>query len=129
MKTTKIISDDLLTLADLCSYYGLSESTIRRRIRAARNGTSNFPLPLFSSKSRVLFRKVDVLSWAGEDAEVITFTPSPIPSFPKAVTQQIKSHEQIRKGLEALGVRLPPPLGMKPAPANNMEVSDGQKSR
>jgi hypothetical protein len=50
MKTTKI-SKDLLTLADVCAYYDKSESTIRRHVKASREGTSNFPLPLFKSGS------------------------------------------------------------------------------
>ena len=98
---------DLLTLSDVCAYFSLSESSIRRRVRSARNGTSNFPLPLFSSGSRVIFRKVDILSWAGEDAESITITSPPLPSFPKV--SPFPSAVQTRKTLESFGINLPSP--------------------
>jgi len=102
-------SNDLLNLVEVCGYYGLSEATVRRRVREARQGRGNFPLPLFGSGCRVLWRKIDIESWQGEDAEVITFTPSPVPSVHHAA--QIKPSAQVRKGLEALGVKLPPQTG------------------
>lgn len=104
-------SSELLDIREVGAHFGLSESSIRRRIKATRNGTSNFPLPLFSSGSRVLFRKADILSWAGEEADVITFTPSPVPQ----VTMP-QSNTQVRKGLEALGIRLPVDPTTNPAP-------------
>jgi predicted DNA-binding transcriptional regulator AlpA len=103
-KTMKT-SNDLFTLADVCNYYGLSESSIRRRVRQRREGIGNFPLPLFGSGCRVLWRKFDIENWQGEDAEVINFTPSlPLPAHQPIA---IKSKAQVRKELEELGVRLP----------------------
>jgi hypothetical protein len=104
-KTMQKKSDDLMDIHEVAAYYGLSESSIRRRVRAARNGQSNFILPLFSSGSRVLFRKVDVLSWAGEDAECTTFTLPSVPAIPQAA---IKSQAQTRRELIKLGIDLPP---------------------
>ena len=98
-------SNELMDIREVAAYFGLSESSIRRRVRAARNGQSNFVLPLFSSGSRVLFRKEMILSWTGEDAETVFFTPSQVPSFPQAA--QIKSHAQTQRELRALGVKLP----------------------
>ena len=93
-------SEDLFDLTDICNYFGLSESTIRRRVRNSREGNGNFPLPLFSSGSRVLWRKSDIENWAGEDANTIMFTA---PSIPTPVPP--KNAAQVRKGLEALGVK------------------------
>jgi predicted DNA-binding transcriptional regulator AlpA len=99
-------SPDLFDITDLSNHFGISESTIRRRVRASRNGQSNFPLPLFGSGYRVLWRKADVLAWAGEDSETLSFNPSPFPLIPQKV--QTQNAAQIRRGLESLGVRLPP---------------------
>jgi len=96
---------DLLDLVGVCAYFGLSESTIRRKVRESRNGVSNFPLPLLRSRCRVLFRKSDIEAWRGEDAETVMFTPSQVSPIPQTTPTQ--SATQVRKGLEALGVRLP----------------------
>ena len=97
-------NDDLWSLTEVCEYFGLSESTIRRKIRDSRDGTGNFPLPLFGSKSRVLFKKDHILNYEGEDAEVIRFNPLPIQP-----TQPVRtmSNAQVDKELAKLGVRLP----------------------
>ena len=115
MKTTKVVNDDLFTLTDICNYYGMSESSIRRRVKASREGRGNFPLPLFGSGCRVLWRKSDVLSWSGEDAEATTFTAPPVSSFPK-VTPSFPTVDQTRRTLESFGISLPPPTQMKPPP-------------
>lgn len=70
-------SQNLLGIAEVCAYFNLSESSIRRKVRASREGKGNFPLPLFKSGCRVLWRKSDVENWAGEDAEVLSFSASP----------------------------------------------------
>ena len=99
----KTKNDDLLTLAEVCSYFGLSESTIRRKVRDSRDGNGNFPLPLFGSKCRVLWRKSDIENWSGEDGDTMTFTPSLPPPMPYVERNLAKVHKQ----LAALGVRLP----------------------
>ena len=101
-------SDELMDIHEVAAHFGLSESSIRRRVRDARNGQSNFVLPLFSSGSRVLFRKDQILSWQGEDAESVTFTASQVPSISQA---QIKSHAQVRRELQAFGIDVPPLCG------------------
>ena len=123
MKTTKIISDDLLDLAAVCGWYGLSESSIRRRVRDSREGKGNFPLPLFRSGCQVLWRRSDIENWSGEDAEVFHAPLSPIPSFQKVATQP-QTSEQVRKGLAKYGILLPVPMGTKPALDNKKDVSD-----
>ena len=96
-------SDDLLNLADVCNYFGLSESTIRRKVKDSREGIGNFPLPLFGSKCRVIWRKSDIESWRGEDGEIINF----IPSLNQPKPQVVQSSAKVRKELEKLGVKLP----------------------
>ena len=105
MKTqkTKIIDDDLIDLEGACRYFGYSESTIRRKIRDTREGRGNFILPLFGSKCRIVFRRSDLESWKGEDAEVIHFTPSLPPPKPHVEQNITKIHKQ----LADLGVKLP----------------------
>ena len=62
---------------DLCRHFGLSPSTIRRKVRQARAGRCKFPLPIFSERSRLLWRKSDILNWTGESVNPVT--PSPVP--------------------------------------------------
>ena len=100
---TKELNEDLLDLESVSRYFGLSESTIRRKIRDRRENKGTFPLPLFGTKCRIVFRKSDIESWGGEDAEVVTFTPSLAPP----ITQGLQSSTQVRKGLEALGIKFP----------------------
>lgn len=100
------ISDDLFNLEDVCDYFGLSESTIRRKVKESRENGGGFPLPLFKGGSNLRWRRADIENWRGEGAEVVMYNPLFIPPVPKAV--EIKSQAQVRKGLEALGVKIPP---------------------
>jgi len=111
MKTKKL-NDDLLDLEGVCNYFGLSESTVRRKIRDTREGRGNFILPLFGSKCRIVFRRSDVANWKGEEAETILFDPSQIPSMPQA--PPIPSSAQVRAGLARHGIILPPVTGNNP---------------
>jgi predicted DNA-binding transcriptional regulator AlpA len=97
-------SQDLLDLKEVASYFGVSESTIRRKVKKRRENGCGFILPLFSQGSRLLWRKSDVLSWEGEgQEEVIMYTPS----VPSLAPVQTKSHSQVQRELRALGVKLP----------------------
>ena len=98
-------NDDLFSMADVCDFFGLSESTIRRKVRNSRDGTGNFPLPLFGSGCRVLWRKDDILNWGGEDSEVVRFHHLPIQ--PPHQPVKTMSNPQVLRGLERLGVKLP----------------------
>lgn len=98
------ISNDLLSLEQVGEYFGLSESTIRRKVRASRKGLGNFPLPLFSANSRVLFRRSEIENWRGEDAEVTTFNPSSIPQ-----SLQPQNAAQVRRVIETLGTKIDNP--------------------
>jgi len=94
---------DIYDITDTCNYFGLSESTIRRKVRESRNGECNFPLPLFKSGSKILWRKSDIESWGGEDEEVINFTPTAISAVPLPTQNLIDT----RKRLEKLGISVP----------------------
>ena len=92
-------SDDLLDINEVCSYFGLSEATVRRRIKESRDGMGNFPLPLFKSGHRLLWKKHIIEGWGGEDADVITFVPDQIPQqMPQLVQDQ--NLIEVRKRLE-----------------------------
>jgi len=99
-------NDDLFSMADVCEFYGLSESTIRRKVRNSRNGEGNFPLPLFGSGCRVLWRKDDILNWGGEDSEVVRFHHLPVqpPHQPVKTMSNPQVHRELAK---LLGVKPP----------------------
>ena len=98
----KKTSDNLLTLTEVSNYFGLSESTIRRRIRESREGRGTFPLPLFGRNCRVMWRKSDIETWRGDDSEVLHYAPL-LPMYQATPT---KSNAQVRKELEKLGIKL-----------------------
>jgi predicted DNA-binding transcriptional regulator AlpA len=102
-------SNELFDIHEVGADFGLSESSVRRRVRDSREGRGNFPLPLFKSGCRVLWKKSDILAWSGEDSDILSITPSPIPSFPKAIP--VFNAAQTRKALENFGINLPPPTG------------------
>jgi len=93
---------DLFDLADICAYFNLSESTIRRKVRDSREGIGNFPLPLFGAGCRILWKRCDIEAWNGESE---TITLNPLSVLPIPPTAQPRNATQVRKGLEALGVR------------------------
>jgi len=99
-------SNDLFDIGDICDYFGISEATVRRRIRERKEGIGTFPLPLFKAGCRVLWRKDDVLAWRGE-ADAIDFTSSPVPQIPHVLPINAT---QVRKGLEALGIKFDKPI-------------------
>ena len=99
-------SDDLFDIEELSAYFGISESTIRRKVRKSRENGCGFPIPLLTAGSRLLWRKADILNFRGEDVETIVFDPSQIPSMPQ--TPPIPSSAQVRAGLAKHGIILPP---------------------
>ena len=107
-------SPDLIDLVGVCAYFGLSESTIRRKVRERRAGASTFPLPLLKSRCRVIWRRSDIEAWRGEDGESITFTPLQVPLNQRAM--EIPSSAQVRRGLEAFGISLPNQSGNRSNP-------------
>ena len=109
-------SNDLFSIADVCSYYGLSEATIRRKVKESRDGKGNFPLPLFKSGCRVLWKRADILAWGGEDADTIEFNALSIP--PTLQAAPTISDDRVRRGLQRYGIDPPSPEGTKSSPTS-----------
>ena len=99
-------SPDLFDLTDISNHFGISESTVRRKVKISREQGFGFILPLFSSGSKLLWRKEDVLAWKGENPETIEFNSLPISPPPQVI--QTKTDNQVRKGLARFGIELPP---------------------
>lgn len=88
---------DLYDIHDVCQYFNLSESTIRRHLKNSRDGVGAFPLPLFKSGCKVLWRKEDIETWTGEDTESVTFAHSAL-THQSPATRAMET-AQILKGL------------------------------
>ena len=97
-------SVDLLDLKQVAEYFGVSPSTIRRKVKKSRENGFGFVIPVFSSGSRLIWRRVDIENFRCEDAETIVFNPS-VPSSPPVMP--VKNHAQVQQELRALGVKLP----------------------
>ena len=84
-------------IKQVAEYYGVSESTIRRRIRDRKNGIGTFIIPVFGFGKVAKFRRADVESWNEDVPEVITVeTPA----------QQNRKVELAQKGLADFGIRV-----------------------
>ena len=53
----------LLNFKEVCEFYGLSEQTIRRRIKESKEGTGTFPRPVFGHKRKALWYLTDLEDW------------------------------------------------------------------
>ena len=89
-------SDDLMTLDEIANYFRIGKSTVRKKVKQAREQEGLFPLPLFGRGCKLLWRKTDIENWSGENS-VIEFTPSL--TLPTHATQT-KNQVQVRKGLK-----------------------------
>jgi len=94
---------DVFSMTDVCNYFGLSESTIRKKVRESREGKGNFPLPLFKSGCKVLWRKSDIETWHGEDGEVVHFMSTGTSATSEAPLNLAETHKRLAK----LGISLP----------------------
>jgi len=52
------------TIQQICDFYGLSEQTIRRRIRDAKAKKSSFPKPVFGYGRKGLWHAEDIINWS-----------------------------------------------------------------
>ena len=64
-----IKSNDLFTIKEICQFYGLSEQTIRRRIKESREGSGSFPKPIFGYGKRGLWHREDIMNWKETEQE------------------------------------------------------------
>ena len=56
-------NSNLFNIQEVCQFYGLSEQTIRRRIKESKQGRSTFPKPIFGYCRKALWRREDIESW------------------------------------------------------------------
>ena len=102
MKTTT----DLLTISEVAAYFMISESSVRRKVRQAREQQGLFPLPIFSKNCRLRWRRSDIENWDGENT-AIEFTPT-LPLL-TSQTGHVKSRNQTLRELKSKhGIDVPP---------------------
>ena len=93
MKTT-----EFMNIKQVAEYFGVSESTIRRRLRDRRNGIGSFLVPAFGFGKIARFRRTDVENWSEVEPDIVTVeTPS----------QQNRKVELAQKGLADFGIKVP----------------------
>jgi predicted DNA-binding transcriptional regulator AlpA len=92
------LTTDLLTLSEVAVHFMISESSVRRKVRLAREGACNFPMPIFARNCSLRWKRSDIENWDGENS-VIEFTPSlSLPTYP---TAQVKSRNQTHRELKS----------------------------
>lgn len=86
----------LLTIDEVAQSMRCSVSTIRRRLNAAREGKSTFPLPIHGDNKRGLWREEDVETWQESK-----------PELPQIESPAIKDRRLkiIHHQLEQLGIK------------------------
>ena len=84
-------------IQQVAAFFGVSESTIRRRLRDRRNGVGTFLVPAFGFGKIARFRRVDVENWCEEVPEIVTVeTPA----------QQNHKIKVAQEGLAGLGIKV-----------------------
>ena len=102
---------DLMNLSEVAAYYMISKSSVRRKVKQAREQQSPFPLPIFGRGCKLRWRRSDIEGWDGENL-VIEFTPSV--SMPTSQTGHVKSRTQTLRELKLKhGIDVPPQTGEK----------------
>ena len=81
----------------VAAYFGVSESTIRRRIRDRKNGVGTFLIPVFGFGKIAKFRRSDVENWSSAVPEIVMVeTPA----------QQNRKVELAQEGLARFGIKV-----------------------
>jgi len=92
------MTSELMNVKQVAEHFGVSESTIRRRIRERKDGEGSFPIPVFGFGKIARWRRYDIENWTEIESEIITIeTPSQTKSRVKAA----------QTGLAALGIKTP----------------------
>ena len=86
---------DLWDVHDVCQYFGIGESTLRKRLKEARIGQSRFVTPIFGWGKRALWRADDIRNWNESDPDTRLVDSSTI---------RTKTLQQDRKALQKMGV-------------------------
>ena len=92
------MTSELMNVKQVAEHFGVSESTIRRRIKERKDGEGSFPIPVFGFNRVARWRRFDIENWNEIEPEIITVeTPSQTKSRVKAA----------QTGLAALGIKTP----------------------
>lgn len=90
-------SNAFMDIKQVAEYFGVSVSTIRRRIKERKECEGSFPLPVFGFGNIARWRRSDIESWNEVEPEVITVeTPA----------QRNQKLEATHKDLAELGVKV-----------------------
>ena len=89
---------DLLTLSEVATHFMISESSVRRKVRLAREQQGLFPLPIFGRGCKLRLKRSDIENWNGENS-VIEFSPSV--SLAPHQTVQVKNRNQTHRELKS----------------------------
>ena len=91
------MNEELMNVNQVAAYFGVSVSTIRRRLRDRKNGDGTFLVPVFGFGKIARFRRSDVENFCEVVPEIVTVeTPA----------QQNHRVEQAKKGLAGLGIKV-----------------------
>ena len=92
------MTSELMDVKQVAEHFGVSESTIRRRIKERKDGEGSFPVPVFGFNRVARWRRLDIENWNEIEPEIITVeTP----------TQKNQKVKQAQSGLAALGIKTP----------------------
>jgi len=87
-----------MNVKQVAEHFGVSESTIRRRIRERKDGEGSFPVPVFGFNRVARWRRFDIENWSETEPEIIAIETS------AQVSRRVKA---ARSGLAALGYKVP----------------------
>ena len=90
-------SNALMDIKQVANFFGISESTVRRRLRDRKNGEGSFPIPVFGFNRIARWHRADIESWSEIEPEIIVVeTPA----------QKNRRVESAKKGLTTLGINI-----------------------
>ena len=97
--------ETLLTTEDMMRIFGLSRTSMYRRLKEAKAGRGGLPLPITTGAKRAL-------RWNGEDVRKFlqnaSDTPQPLPALEiESAKSRQKRHAEAMKKLERLGIKTP----------------------
>ena len=87
-----------MNVKQVAEYFGISESTLRRRLRDRKNGEGTFPTPIFGFNKVARWRRYDIENWYETGPDIITV---------ESPTQINRKVESAKKSLTTLGIKVP----------------------
>ena len=94
----------VLLIEDLIALLRVSRPTIERRVREAREGKSDFPIPFSEPRRRMLWDAYAVEQWIANRNQATLSVVSPIKSKKREVREHIERQERALKVLEQHGL-------------------------